>query len=263
MNNTTIDNTLIFNVKTYYCNHETDVYSILTSIYYIVFGLLGLTVNNSSVNDIHTYVLLTGIGFIVQFSTNTTFFGPVPLVISSCNILNKLACELIKKWTNERFDEKDVIIGIQADKIHRVPVVIVSILIALYVCFSVILYNIFFTVPILLVTQLTTVYAVIRFFPKGTQLYSLTRSMIIKLGISVLIGCFGLVSSLYCPTDAYSWLRVFMGHPIANLTIPYSLYTATQLIILIRGKNLRRTVSVRGNSFIYISYYTGREKIEF
>lgn len=260
MNNTT---TSFLGIQTYYCNNDTDVYSILTSIYYIIFGLLGLTVNNSFVNDIHTYILLTGIGLIISFSTNSTFFGPLPLIISSCNILNKLSCELIKKWTNERFDEKDIIIGINADKIHRFPIGIISICTGLYICFSVLFYNIFFTVPILIITQLTTIYTVFRFFPKGTQLYFLTRNMILKLGIAVFLGCFGLITSLVCPSETYRWLRLFIGYPISNLTIPYSLYTATQLIILIRGKNLRRTVAIRGNSIIYIAYYTGREKIEY
>lgn len=246
----------------FYCGHETDVYAILTSLYYIIFGFLGLTVNNSFVTDIHVYHILTGIGFIINLSTGSSFFGPLPLVICSCNIFNKLSTELLKKWLNEKFDENDVIFGVAGSKIHRLPVSIVSFCIAVYICFSVILYNIFFTIPILLITQLTTIYATIRFFPKGSHLYSITRTMNIRLGIATCVGIVGLITSLFCPRDTYAWMRIFIGWSPANIGISYSIYTATQLILLIRGKNLRRTIAVRGTSLIFITYYTGREKID-
>ncbi len=251
MNVTSFNSTLGF--QTYYCNQQTDFYAILTAYYYFIFGFLGLTVNNSYMNETHTYLVLTGVGLITNFAGVQTAFGINALIICSCNILYKLLAELLKKWYDERWDSSET-----SKNVYRLPTAFLSLMMGSYICASLVWYNIFFTLPILICICIFTIIGVIKFFPQGTQLYTVVRKMTMRLCAFTVLGSIGLCTSLYCPTDVHAWIRIFIGWPMANLTLAYALFLETQIILLIRGKNLKRKVSVRSSDVIFITYYVGR-----
>jgi len=245
-------------INTLYCFERPDPYAIITSIYYVLFGLLGLLVNNSFLNDVNSYLLLTGLGAMIEFFGVTNEFHYVPLSICSGTICYKLLAELVKLWSGETIDETDMVMGISGEKFYRLPVSFISLTTSAYICIAILYYNIFLTISLLIVTQITAMIVTLKFFPKGTEHYANTRTMLFKSGIGILIGCIGLGTSLICPKDKWIWIRLFIGHPIANICLPYSLYISAQLILLLRGRNLSRRIAIRGNNFIFIAYYAGR-----
>ncbi|AYV85906.1 MAG: hypothetical protein Solivirus1_63 [Solivirus sp.] len=241
---------------------DLNVYGIISSLYYILFGLLGLFVNNSFMNDINTYLVMTGIGYIIYFSGTENYIYSRSIIMCTATLFYKLVAEIIKRYTDERFDASEMIIGIAGNRFYRLPVAISSLLIGAYVSLTISYFNNYFIIAFLLLTQFMTIYTVISFFPKGTSLYTITRKMCLSILISALLGSIGLGTSYICIPNLYAWFQLFIGAPIANICIPYCLYTSSQLLLLIRGKNLRRRVNVRGTKFIFIAYYIGRDAIE-
>jgi len=245
-------------LQTEYCFERPDPYSIITSVTYILFGLMGLLVNNSFLNDINSFLLITGLGAMIEFFGITGQFYYVPLSICSGTICYKLWAELIKIWSGENIDETEVVMGIDGEKFYRLPVSLVAVIINIYVCITILYYSVFLTIPLLMFTELTAVLITIKFFPRGVEHYKKTRTMIFKLAMGTMIGCIGLGTTLICPKDNWIWIRLFIGHPIANMSLAYSLYTSSQLVLLLRGRNLRRRAAIEGNNFIFIVYYIGR-----
>jgi len=240
------------------CIERPDIYGIVSSIYYLLFGLLGLLTNNSFLNDIHTYLFLTGIGAILEFSGQTEDFMQIPLVICTGSVAYKLLSEFVKKWSGENFDESERVMGIQGEKFYRLPVSLLSVIVGAYVCLTILYYNVYLTISLLFITQILSLVITRKFFPRGTEHYTNTRKMIVKLMVSAILGCIGLGTSDICPGEDWLWIRLFIGYPIANVCLAYSLFTSAQLILLLRGKNLSRRTALRGNNFIFIAYYVGR-----
>ncbi len=247
------------------CANSSDklnIYGLVTALYYPLFGLLGLFVNNSFMNEINTYLIMTGIGYIILYTGTDNVIYSRSIIMCTSTLFYKLVAEIIKRYTDEKFDASEMVIGIAGNRFYRLPVALSSLVIGAYVSLALVYFNYYFIIGILLLTQLLTVYTVIRFFPRGVSLYTVTRKMCLSILISGVLGSIGLGTSYICLPDLYAWFQLFLGAPIANICIPYSLYTSSQLLLLIRGKNLRRRVNVRGTKFIYIAYYIGRDAIE-
>lgn len=235
---------------------DISVYGIITSISYILIGLLGLVVNNSFLNETNSTLIISGIGAIFSFSNVDDMIYKRAIITCSCTLLYKLVSEVIKKWMSLKYVPSDTILG---ERYYRLPIALFSLMMSLFSAVAVKFYSNYFLVAILLLLQLITIITVIKFFPRGTYLYSITRKMSLRTFISTILSCVGLITSIYCLPSVYGWLDLFIGAPIANISIPYTLYTTSQLILLIRGKNLHRTIDVRGTDMIYIAYYIGRD----
>lgn len=240
-------------LQTYYCNEQVDLYAVITTLYYLIFGIMGLTLNNSYTSNIFSYFILTAIGLCINYIGIHTSFGINALIFTSCDILYKLIFEIIKKKYDDKYDLNEL-----SKKYYRVPSGLLSLGLNAYICASLIWYNIYFTLPVLLLIGAFTTYAIFSFFPQGSEFYTTTRHMLIRIITSLVIGSGGLITSLYCPDDIYMWVRIFIGWPIANICLSYSLFLTVQIIVLIRGKNLKRKVSIRNTNFIYVTYYIGR-----
>lgn len=245
-------------LRTEYCLDRPDPYSIVTSMYYILFGLLGLLVNNSFLNDVNSYLMITGLSSMCEFFGVIDKYHFIPLSICSGTICYKLWAELIKLWSDETIDESEMVMGISGEKFYRLPVSLISLIINVYICIIILYYSVWLTILLLVITQITSVFVARKFFPKNTEHYTDTRTMLLKSSVGMLIGSIGLGTSLICPKDNWLWIRLFIGHPIANICLSYALYTSSQIILLLRGKNLSRRTAIRGNNFIFIVYYAGR-----
>jgi hypothetical protein len=241
---------------------EVNIYALITSLYYILFGSLGLFVNNSFMNEINAYLIMTGIGYVILYSGVDNPIYSRSIIMCTSTLFYKLISEIIKRYTDEKFDPSEMVIGIAGNRFYRLPVALSCLFVSSYVALTLTYFNYYFIIALLFLTQITTVYTVRRFFPKGVALYSVTRRMCLSIIISGLLGSIGLGTSYICIPNLYAWFQFFMGAPIANVCIPYCLYTCSQLLLLIRGKNLKRRVNVRGTKFIYIAYYIGRDSTE-
>lgn len=85
------------------------------------------------------------------------------------------------------------------------------------------------------------------------------KLIIFKTCIASIIGCSAIGIEKFCVRNEWLWLKIIIGMPIANICNSYTLYCTGQLLLLLRGKNLYRKVHIKGNSIIFIVYYTGRE----
>jgi len=245
-------------IATLYCFERPDPYAIITSTFYILYALLGLLVNNSFLNDINSYLLLTGIGAILEFADILDEFHFIPLVFCSGALCYKLLAEIVKLWSGEIIDESEMVMGISGEKFYRLPASLISLLVRAYVLVITVYYYLFLVIPFLLFVQIIGTIAVFKFFPQGVEHYTKTRTMLLKSWVGMIVGCTGLGTTMICPGNNWTWIRLFVGYPIANLCLPYSLFTLAQLVILLRGKNLFRQTAIRGNNFIFIAYYAGR-----
>lgn len=240
------------------CGDESDTYGIISSVYYVIFGLLGLATNSSYLNDVHSYLVMTGVGGIMEFSGFIDDFMQIPLVICSGLTVYKFLSEFIKRWSGEVFDESEKVMGLRGEKFYRLPTAFLALVTSCYVCISIIYYNVYLTVSLLVITQMTALAVTRKFYPKGTEHYTITRRIFIRLLTAVVLGCVGLGTSNICPSKNWLWIRLFIGYPIANVCLPYSLFTSAQLALMLRGTNLSRRTAFYGNNFIYITYYVAR-----
>lgn len=119
------------------------------------------------------------------------------------------------------------------------------------------------TAGLLLVIQLIQIILLLKFFPIESQHYSSVRTMLLKSLITSIIGCIGLCTypySLELGTDKWYYVvKIFVGLPTANSFLSYSLYTSSQMITLLRAKNMGRRTIVRGTDNIYVVSYVGRD----
>ena len=83
--------------ETLYCYERPDLYAIITSILFLNLGILGLTTNNSYLNDVNACLMLTGICSILEFSgvINDIYHIPLTaqliLLIRGSNLKRKVA----------------------------------------------------------------------------------------------------------------------------------------------------------------------------
>lgn len=238
-----------------YCN-DLDLYSVTTSSYYIVFGLLGASTGKMFLLDIYSYMIVTGIISYIQYSGLLRFENyqlyQYPLMITSTLVVNRLISECIKYYISKKKKKNN----------YYLPCILLNMIILLSFSFGIIYSNIYFILGCIFCVQLLASIMAITFFSKGTAHYSDIRSMVIKMLIANFIGCLGLSTAPYCLYfRQFSWfylVQIFIGIPTANTFLSYSLYMACQCTLLIRGINLNRKIIIKGNNNIYIVMYLGR-----
>ena len=241
------------------CFDKPDPYIITTSFYYVILGLLGILVNNSFINDINSLIFITGVCYIIEFSSTTTELIHIPLIICANNICYKFLSELIKSMSNSTGVDHDVLTGIKGSRKYRIPVSMLAILMTGCTVLLIKYYNLYILIGIIFLSQFIVCCSTILFYPSGTIHYKITRLMIIRLVIATILGCIGLGTSQICPNNTWIWLRLFIGHPISSFCISYTFYTSAQLLLLLRGKNLRRKTAISGERYIFVAYYVGRD----
>lgn len=246
-------------LETDYCFTYPDPYSIITSIYYIIFGMLGLFVNNSYLNDIHAFLIITGISAILEFSGVLEEFYYFPLTICSGMICNKLLSESIKLWSERNIYGHNKILGIDRDKFYRLFSSFSCLIVYSYSCLTIFYYNVFFIIAILIFIQVIVTINIFKYYPSSQEYYTKTRLILRNSLIGLTVGCVGLGTSIVCAKDNWLWLRLFIGYPIANLGISYFLYTISQIVLLLRGKNLSRHIAMKGDNLVFIAYFAGRK----
>lgn len=242
-----------------------DVYSTVTFIYYILYGLLGLNTGKLFMYEIYSYMFITGVTGVLE-TTNLISYGCgylylISLSMTSCKIVIRLISEGLKSYYSglkNKNKEKKVIY-----KNYYMPVGFISLSFVCYNILSIIYGNIFMTVAVLLAIQIIQVILVLWLFPIQTQHYSTVRTMLVKSLLTSLIGCVGLSTYPYTITFAsdkwYFIFKIFIGLPIANTFLSYSLYITSQILTLIRAKNMCRKTIIRGTDNIYVVSYIGRE----
>ena len=244
--------------ETLYCYESPDLYAIITSILFLNLGILGLTTNNSYLNDVNACLMLTGICSILEFSGVINDIYHIPLIICGSMIVLKLLTEMIKFWSEEYIDESEMVKSIAGEKFYRLPVSFISLLTFSYTVFAIHYYNVFLLIGLFAFILFILVVSIIKFFPKGKRLYRTTKHMLLRVTVAYILGIIGLGTSLICPSDNLLWIRFFIGTPIANASLSYAIFITAQLILLIRGSNLKRKVAIRGTPFINVAYYVGR-----
>lgn len=235
-----------------------DFYGIISCLPYFIFGLLGLLVNNSFLNDIHSYLIVLGIGGMIDYSGSLPGFIQICLTLCSGMITLKISTEIIKQIIRNRLDERENLGPFAFDRLHRHPVSIISLCTIIYICLTIYYKSIYSVIVLLILNQIIANFLAIKFFKQKTANYTKTRHMILKTTIATIFGCIGHGTSQLCFGSQWNWARLFIGTPIGNFCLAYTFFIQSQLALLMRGKNIHRKVKIRGSDYIYIAYYIGR-----
>lgn len=242
-----------------------DIYSIVSSFYFLIFSILGFNTGKIIMYEIYGCMFITGLicildGIdIVKFNYN--YIYNIPLSITIIQILNKVISEGIKRHYykhNKRNQETSFMY-----KKYYIPVGILQ-LCTLLLCIFGILYEILYvSVVLIILIQLGQIITIIKLYPLSSEYYYTVRRMLLKSFIVSIVGCLGLSTIPYIDLlNNKSWyyvFQIFIGKPTAYVALSYTLYTNSQLVSLIRGKNMGRKTIVRGTENIYVVLYRGRE----
>lgn len=203
-----------------------------------MFGILGLLVRNTYLDEINGSLIISGIASILEYSLNIPKLHFLPLSLCTGLLLLKYNKEFLKLL-----------------KCNNIGTIMITLFELLFV-YSTIYYvdtNIVFIVILLMMLQLSMMISMYLFFWNST-----IKLIIFKTFIASLIGCGAIIIENICIREQWLWAKIIFGMPIANICNAYALYTTGQLLLLLRGKNLLRKVNIKGNSIIFIVYYTGR-----
>ena len=240
-------------------SREADPFAIITAVYYLLFGGVGLLVNNTFLNEVNALLCATGIAQILEHSGISVIknIAYIPLILCAGTLLYKVLAETIKMFfyrNNKKLSE------ISLKKYYNIPIAITCVFVTLYTCTALYIYNIYLTISLIFFTNMSISFAVYKYFWQNLIHSKKLKFIIVRLCIATLFGCVGLGTRNIVLEEKWLWVTLLTGDSIANICISYALYNTSQLLLLLlmRGQNLQRKTVIRGNNILFVVYYTGR-----
>jgi len=237
-----------------------NLYAVLTSIYYIIFGLLGCLSGKLYVNHLYSYMIIIGIFSIVEFSGSLVNISSInnihyiPLSICTGSMLTHIVSESLRKLSQtQKFKYKIN---------YHILSAIFNIIISAFVILIIIFNNIYIYIGLLSIHFIIYMIIPFVFFPIGSQHYYIIREMCFKLCLSIIVSCIAIGTSNIDLNNGNHWyyaVQVFIGNPSANIFLTYFIFTGSQIITLLRGINMRRKIIIKGTKTIFIVLYIGRD----
>lgn len=240
------------------CIESPDLYGIISCVPYLIFGFIGLVVNNSFLSDTHAFLIMLGLGGMLDYSGVLPDLLHICLTLCVGTLSIKLTSEMIKQTIRNHFDENEKLGPFTFDRLHRHPSSLVTLIKIVHICITIYYQNVYSNISLIMMNQLALIWMVLRFFKRGTINYKKTRYMLLKSTFATILGCIGYGTVKICFDAKWSWARLFIGAPIGNFCLAYAIFIAAQLTLLLRGKNIHRRVEIRGSQYVFIAYYTGR-----